>query len=145
MDYYEEEKEVKNHEWAATTSLSISLVAIIGILLAYLVKYFGHYLYGIGIPLESGWAGNKIIDGMINGLIQGMNSAMSASGPVLEEFFRSFFTEKFAWFFIGLAILSFVFSLIGLRSVKTKSAVLGMIFSTIIIGYNWWLISQLAK
>ncbi|GEM_PF-1822761 len=145
MDYYEEEKEVKNHEWAATTSLSISLVVIIGILLAYLVKYFGHYLYGISIPLESGWAGNNIIDGMINGLIQGMNSAMSASGPVLEEFFRSFFTGKFAWFFIGLAILNFVFSLIGLRSVKAKSAVLGMIFSTIIIGYNWWLISQLAK
>ena len=145
MDYYEEEKEPKNHEWAATSSLSISLVMIGGILIAYLVKNFGRYLYGISIPLENGWADNAVIDGIINGAIQGVNSAMYAAGPVLEEFFLSFFTEKFAWVFIYFSTLGFIFSLIGLRSAKVGLAIAGMIFSLAIITYNWWFISQMAK
>ncbi|HOX30074.1 MAG TPA: hypothetical protein P5080_01305 [Candidatus Paceibacterota bacterium] len=145
MDYYEEEKEPKNHEWAATSSLSIGLVEIGGILTAYLIKYFGHYLYGINIPLENGWADNVIIDGMINGLIQGMNSMMHAAGPVIEEFFLSFFTETFAWVFISLSIFGFIFSLIGLRSAKARLAMIGMFLSLAVIAYNWWFISQIAK
>lgn len=145
MDYYEEDKQPKNHEWAATVSLTIGLVTVVGIIIAYLVKYFGHYLYGISIPLENGWADNAVVDGIINGLIQAMNSAMGAAGPVLEEFFISFFTAKFAWVFIGFAVFSFVFSLIGLKSSKNRSAISGMAISVIIIVYSWWLISQLAR
>jgi hypothetical protein len=145
MDYYDDKPEKKDRSWAATTSVSIGAVMTVGLFLAYLVKYFGHFLYGINIPLENNWAENAVIDAMINGVIQGVNSAIHAAGPVLEDFFRFFFSATIAWFFAVLAAVGFIFGIFGLKSEKIKLAIFGMLLSVAILIYSWWFISEIAR
>lgn len=142
MDNYDKQDNGNNNNWAAITSLSIGLAEGGGILLAYLIKTFSHYFYGIEIPPVDHPSDNPYIDAMINELINGLNAAMRAAGPVLEEFFRFFFSSTIAWVFIALSIFGFIFGIIGLRSKKTKAALAGMLISAAVMVFGWWIISQ---
>ena len=141
-DYYEVEPEKSDTTWAAVTCFSIALVEGGGVLLAFLVKYFGHYLEGAKLPDWPNWAANYVVDGIIQGLAMGINRAISATGPVLNEFFRFFFNPAMGWYLIALSAIGFVFGIIGIKSAKVKLAVIGILICLAVIVFYWWLISQ---
>jgi len=145
IDLYKQPEDSGKNNWAAVTSFSIVFVEIGGIVSAFLFKYFGHFLYGIKIPLAGHPADNVVIDTMINWLIDATNRVISASLPVLDDFFKFFFSTTLARTFIVLSIFAFIFGIIGLKSEKNKLAATAIIFSLIILIFYWWIISQANK
>lgn len=132
----------KNTSSRAVTSLAISLVQIGGVVLAYLMRFFGEYLAQVKIPESENPIDNPYLDPFISFFLRHINIVIGATVPLIQDFFKFFFSPVLGWSYVILSVLAFILGVIGLSSPKKRTAVLGMVLTLLVLVYYWWLLSQ---